>query len=65
MNTTLLRQASQLFKTYNAPPEVIARYKLKWAKSITLLGDKWLLAKPIQKSNKVFSRPVTAVFLGE
>lgn len=49
MNTTLLRQANQLFKTYNASPEVIAKYKLKWAKSITLLGDKWLLAKPIQK----------------
>jgi hypothetical protein len=50
MNTTLLRHAQQLFKTYNASPEVIRSYQLKWARSVHQLGDKWLLAKPITRA---------------
>lgn len=49
MNTTLLRLARQLFQTYNASPEVIRSYQLKWARSVHQLGDKWLLANPIVK----------------
>jgi hypothetical protein len=51
MNTTLLRHARQLFQTFNAPPEVIRSYQLKWARSVHNLGDKWLLSKPITRSN--------------
>jgi len=46
MNTTLLRHARQLFQTYNASPDVIRSYQLKWARSVHQLGDKWLLAQP-------------------
>jgi hypothetical protein len=49
MNTTLLKHARQLFKTYDAPPEVIRSYQRKWARSIHQLGDKWLLATPVSK----------------
>jgi hypothetical protein len=49
MNITLLRHAQQLFKTYNAPPDVIRSYQLKWARSVHQLGDKWLLAKPVER----------------
>jgi hypothetical protein len=50
MNTTLLRHARQVFLTYNASPEVIRSYQLKWARSVHQLGDKWLLANPVRKS---------------
>jgi hypothetical protein len=51
MNTTLLRHARQLFQTYDASPDVIRNYQLKWARSVHQLGDKWLLSKPITRSN--------------
>lgn len=50
MNTTLLRHARQLFQTYNASPDVIRSYQLKWARSVHQLGDKWLLANPIARA---------------
>ena len=49
MNTRLLRYSRQIFKTYNASPEVIRSYQLKWARSVYQLGDKWLLAQPVPK----------------
>jgi hypothetical protein len=50
MNTTLLRHARQLFQTYDASPDVIRNYQLKWARSVYQLGDKWLLANPVRKA---------------
>jgi hypothetical protein len=50
MNTTLLRHARQLFQTYDASPDVIRNYQLKWARSVHQLGDKWLLANPVRKA---------------
>jgi hypothetical protein len=50
MNITLLRQARQLFQTYNVSPEVIRSYQRKWARSVHQLGDKWLLAQPVTKA---------------
>jgi len=47
MNITLLRQARQLFLSYDASPDVIRTYQRKWARSVHQLGDKWLLANPI------------------
>jgi hypothetical protein len=49
MNTTLLRHARQLFQTYDASPDVIRSYQLKWARSVHQLGGKWLLSKPVSK----------------
>jgi len=49
MNTTLLRTARQLFQTYNASPDVIRSYQLKWARSVHQLGEKWLLAQPVER----------------
>ena len=51
MNIALLRHARQLFKTYNASPEVIRSYQRKWARSVHQLGDKWLLANHIQRTS--------------
>jgi len=52
MTASQIQQKShELFKNYNASPAVILSYELKWANSVKQLGDKWLLAKPITKSN--------------
>jgi len=47
MNITLLRQARQLFLSYDASPDVIRAYQRKWARSVHQLGSKWLLSNPI------------------
>jgi hypothetical protein len=49
MNITLLRQARQIFQTYDASPQVIRSYQRKWARSVHQLGNKWLLAQPVSK----------------
>jgi tRNA splicing ligase len=49
MNITLLRQARQLFTTYDASPDVIRTYQRKWARSVHQLGPNWLLAQKITK----------------
>ena len=49
MNITLLRHARQLFKTYDASPNVIRAYQRKWARSVHQLGEKWLLAQPVAR----------------
>jgi hypothetical protein len=45
------RKARELFKTYDAPPEVIQQYERKWVRSVIQLGPNWLLSQPVQKSN--------------
>jgi len=49
MNTSLLKYARQLFKSYNASPDVIRSYQLKWARSVHNLGDKWLFAVQVER----------------
>jgi len=50
MNTKLLKHTRELFKSYDVPEHVRRSYRLKWVRSIRNLGDKWLFAKPIQRS---------------
>ena len=38
-----------MFATYDAPPEVIRGYQKQWVKSVRQLGDKWLVAKQVQR----------------
>jgi len=50
MTTFEIRQkARTLFKTYDAPPQVIQQYQRKWVRSIIQLGNKWLLSTPVSK----------------
>jgi len=49
MNTKLLKHTRELFKSYDVPEHVRRSYRLKWIRSVRLLGDKWLLAKHIQR----------------
>jgi hypothetical protein len=49
MNTHYLIHVRQLFATYDAPPSTIRNYQRQWVQSIRTLGDKWLLAHPVQR----------------
>ena len=49
MNTRFLTHVRKIFSTYDAPPQVIRGYQKQWVKSVRNLGDKWLVAKPIER----------------
>jgi hypothetical protein len=49
MNTKMLVKARQLFSVDYVPAEVNRANQLKWIRSIRFLGDKWLLAKNIER----------------
>jgi hypothetical protein len=51
MNTNALRHVRQLFNSTWIPPEHNRSYQRQWVRQVRLLGDKWLLAKPIQRAN--------------
>ena len=49
MNTRFLIHVRKIFSTYDAPPEVIRSYQKQWVKSVRKLGDKWLVAKNVER----------------
>ena len=49
MNTRYLKQVRRIFSQYDAPPEVIRSYQRQWVRSVRRLGDKWLVAKNIER----------------
>ena len=38
-----------MFASYDAPPKVIRSYQRQWVRSVRKLGDKWLIAKQIER----------------
>lgn len=49
MNTTRLKQARRLFARPGVPQST-ARHNIRaWTRSVRQLGDRWLLAKPIDR----------------
>lgn len=49
MNTRFLIHVRKMFATYDAPPEVIRSYQKQWVRSVRRLGDKWLVAKQVER----------------
>jgi len=49
MNTRLLKQVRRIFASYDAPQPVIRSYQRQWVRSVRRLGDKWLVAKQIER----------------
>lgn len=49
MNTTVLRHVRQLFNVPYAPASTNRHNQRQWVRSIRMLGDKWLLAKPVER----------------
>ena len=49
MNTTMLTRARRHFNSSFVPESTNRANRLKWVRSIRLLGDRWLLAQPVSK----------------
>ena len=49
MNTRFLKRVRAMFASYDAPPKVIRSYQRQWVRSVRKLGDKWLIAKQIER----------------
>jgi len=56
MNTRYLTHVRQLFATYDAPHSTIRNYQRQWIRGIRRLGDKWLLAKHVQRLETITER---------
>jgi len=52
MNITALKHVRQLWNTPYAPPGVNRANQLKWVRAVRRLGDKWLIAKPLEIKNE-------------
>jgi hypothetical protein len=53
MNTKMLTKARELFSVDYIPQEINRANQRKWIRSIRRLGDKWLLAKNIERKQNV------------
>jgi len=49
MNTRFLIHVRRIFASYDAPPKTIRSYQRQWIRSVRQLGDKWLVAKRIER----------------
>lgn len=49
MKTKLLRMARRLWNSEVVPREINRVNQIKWAKAVARLGDKWLLAKYVER----------------
>ena len=49
MKTSLLKRARAHFYRQDVPLHIARHNALAWARSVTLLGDRWLLAKPVAR----------------
>jgi hypothetical protein len=49
MNTRFLIHVRRIFASYDAPPATIRSYQRQWVRSVRQLGDKWLVAKQIER----------------
>jgi hypothetical protein len=51
MNVRMLRHVRHLWNVPFVPQSVNRANQLKWVRSVRLLGDKWLLAKNIERKS--------------
>jgi hypothetical protein len=51
MNTKMLKQARELWNVEDVSRETNRINQRKWIKAVRMLGDKWLLSKPIERKN--------------
>ena len=52
MNIEALKHVRQLWNVPYAPPHVNRANQLKWVRAVRRLGDKWLIAKPLEVKNE-------------
>jgi hypothetical protein len=51
MNTKMLKHVRTLFNTEGVDRRINRHNQRQWVKSIRHLGDKWLLATPVQRKD--------------
>ena len=49
MNIQVLRHVRHLFQGYHVDEQTKRQYQLKWVRSVRNLGDKYLLAKKVER----------------
>jgi hypothetical protein len=49
MNIQVLRHVRQLFQGYHVDEQTKRQYQIKWVRSVRNLGDKYLLAKKVER----------------
>jgi len=49
MNTKYLIKVRRIFATYDAPPETIRNYQRQWVRSVRSLGNRWLVARQVER----------------
>lgn len=49
MNTKTLKRVRRMFNNPHVPTEHNRSYQRQWVRQIRLLGDKWLLARRIER----------------
>jgi hypothetical protein len=49
MNTRFLKHVRRIFASYDAPQATIRSYQRQWVRSVRQLGDKWLVAKQVER----------------
>lgn len=52
MKTKMLSMARRLYNVPYMPREINRANQLKWARSVKMLGDNWLLAKQVGRCNE-------------
>jgi hypothetical protein len=50
MNTTRLKQARRLYVHQDVDMSTARHNIRQWVRSVRMLGDKWLLAVPVQRT---------------
>lgn len=51
MNTKMLTHVRQLFNTQGVDKRINRHNQRQWVRSVRYLGDKWLLAKHVQRKD--------------
>ena len=49
MNIKYLTKVRRIFASYDASPETIRYYQRQWVRSVRALGNKWLVARQVQR----------------
>ena len=52
MNVRILRHVRKLWNVDYVPREINRANQRKWVRSVRLLGDRWLLAKQIERKGE-------------
>ena len=53
MNTKMLKHVRTLYNTKDVDKRINRHNQRQWVRSIRYLGDKWLLATPVQRKEDV------------